>query len=317
MAATLITCAKFKQNQSCDFFVSFSQLTGRQRTVVELNVCSPAPAKLLAAWTSESSEISHFEVTWSPPAEDATRSATATNTSYAIDALTPHTRYAVSVRVEGDTNQTLGFSDNVEAITASPATTVPGPPANVTARATGCRTLWVGWEEPDEPKGVMTGYTVIWTHAATNTADTLQVDGNTTATIVLGLQPCTAYSITVSATNGAGSGLQGGPAIATTESAAPASPANLNVSQVDGRPDAPTVTRTKAAALGYCNITSNTITRWLAAAGHLIGNKTFPATVQVKLTGLQPATTYSMDVSAAVHDTMGPRAGCINGTTGE
>lgn len=368
---------------------------------------SPAPTELLATWTFDNNETSHFQVVWSSPTETATSSATTSNTSYTITALTPCTVYAVSVTALDDANNTLGLSGNETATTATPATNVsavavdavvnqsslldvswqteddltncstnfsvtwarlddptldefltadleytivgldaftsynvcvatclddafkypvcgvnttkedvPSRPVNVTARATGAETLLVGWEEPDEPNGVVIGYTLIWTHATTRDVDTLQVNGNTTAAVISELQPCTAYTITVSASTAAGSGKQGGPAFATTESAAPSCPTHVNISQVDGQPDALNVTWTQATAFGHCNVTSNTVTWWLASSGDLVGNKTIPATVQVTLDGLQPSTTYSVGVSAAVNDVSGLTSECVNRTTG-
>ena len=98
----------------------FSLLTGSQD--VQLNVSSPAPTELLAAWTFENNETSYFEVMWSPPAEDDTSSATTNTTSYTITALTPCTPYIVSVRAVDFNNQTLGISSNETAITATPGT---------------------------------------------------------------------------------------------------------------------------------------------------------------------------------------------------
>ncbi|XP_063870793.1 receptor-type tyrosine-protein phosphatase H-like [Scylla paramamosain] len=252
----------------------------------------------------------NFSVTWARLGDTMVDKAFTTDLQYTIVGLEAFTSYNVCVATclaDAPNYPVCGINTTKE--------DVPGRPANVTAKAAGAEALWVGWEQPVEPNGVVTSYTLIWTHAATYLSDTLHVNGNTTAAVISGLQPCTNYTITVSAATAAGSGQPGGPARAATETAAPGSPTEVAASQVEGQPHALNVTWTQADARGHCQVTSNTVIWWLAASGDLVGNQTFPATVQVNLTGLQSSTAYSVGVSAAVQKIEGPSAGHVNGTT--
>ncbi|XP_045102529.1 receptor-type tyrosine-protein phosphatase S-like isoform X2 [Portunus trituberculatus] len=265
-------------------------------------------------WTTQDdfpNYSTNFSVTWARLGDVRVDEAFTTDLQYTIAGLDAFTTYNVCVA----TCVSNGPNYPVCGVNTTTKESVPGRPVNVTAKAEGAEALWVGWEPPVEPNGVVISYTVIWTHAVTRHADTLDVDGNTTSVVISSLQPCTNYTITVSAATAAGSGQTGGPAKATTEIEVPGSPTEVSASQVESQPHCLNVTWTQAKVRGNCHVTSNTVIWWLAASGDLVGNETFPATVQVSLIGLQSSTTYSVGVSASVLEIKGSSAVRVNGTT--
>jgi hypothetical protein len=63
--------------------------------------------------------------------------------------------------------------------------------------------VWIQWEKPQSPNGVMSFYAVSWTLGLdTNSTRTqTNVNANTTETILTGLNPATTYSVWVYAVN--------------------------------------------------------------------------------------------------------------------
>ncbi|MPC84503.1 Receptor-type tyrosine-protein phosphatase S [Portunus trituberculatus] len=165
-------------------------------------------------WTTQDdfpNYSTNFSVTWARLGDVRVDEAFTTDLQYTIAGLDAFTTYNVCVAT------CVSNGPNYPVCGVNTTTKESGRPVNVTAKAEGAEALWVGWEPPVEPNGVVISYTVIWTHAVTRHADTLDVDGNTTSVVISSLQPCTNYTITVSAATAAGSGQTGGPAKATTE----------------------------------------------------------------------------------------------------
>lgn len=92
---------------------------------------------------------------------------------------------------------------------------VPERPVNVMAWPEGAEAIGVSWKEPDEPNGLLTKYTVVYSTLA-GSSSSLVVDGNTSSTVIAGLLPCTNYSVRVSASTAAGEGKESDPVFATT-----------------------------------------------------------------------------------------------------
>jgi len=88
---------------------------------------------------------------------------------------------------------------------------VPSQPSNVTVVTGGLlQALVVNWNVPERPAGVITSYMVNYN------GTTLTTSGNTTNLTIMGLDPFTVYSITVTACTVDGCGNQTNPFLGTT-----------------------------------------------------------------------------------------------------
>ena len=183
--------------------------------------------------------------------------------------------------------------------------TVPGAPAGVSATA-GDKSAKVTWSAPATGGSPIVSYTI--TPYIGSTAQTpTQVTGSPPATsaTVSGLTDGTAYTFTVTATNGVGTGAASAPSNQVTP-AAPAAPgAPSGVTATAGNQSA--TVRWSAPADGGSPITSYTVTPYLAgvaqAATQVTGS---PPATTATVTGLANGSAYTFTVAATNAAGTGP-----------
>jgi hypothetical protein len=172
-------------------------------------------------------------VTWSSPSDDGgapisgyTATATpggatctSTTTSCVINGLTNGTSYTVTVTAANRAGVSVP-SDTSNVVVPA---TVPDPPLSVTAQR-GSGKISVTWNTPPSGAGSpVTSYT------ATASPGGATCTSSTTSCVIAGLANGTSYTVTVTATNGIGTGAPSAPSAAVTPAAAPSAPAGVTV----------------------------------------------------------------------------------------
>ena len=171
--------------------------------------------------------------------------------------------------------------------------TVPDAPAHVSASA-GDRSAAVSWTPAAGNGSPVTGYTI----TASPGDHSVTVDGDTHTAAVPGLVNGTAYTVTVTATNAAGTGPASAPSSPVTPAGVPDAPAHVSASAGDG---SAAVSWTPAAGNGS-PITGYTITATPGDHSVTVDGDTHTATVP----GLDNGTAYTITVTAANAAGTGP-----------
>lgn len=182
---------------------AFSWLVGGPPSPPTAVTATPGSGSLALSWTaptnSNGAAVTGYTVTTSP---SSTGCSTTGATSCTITGLTNNTAYSVTVTA----TNSFGTSAPSTAVSATPRAQVPGAPTGVTATV-GDGTATVSWTAPAaNGSAAVTGYTV-----------TASPGGSCTTTgaltcLITGLNNATAYTVTVVATNAAGSGPASSPA---------------------------------------------------------------------------------------------------------
>jgi len=266
--------------------------------------------------TNVTGEDSAVEVTWVPPdtgtadltgytltastagAVVSTTSEPATATQATITGLTDGTPYTFTIAAENAVGTGVASPPSAPAVPL-PAT-APMAPAHVIAVPQDGQ-LQVGWGAPPDGGSPITGYTVTVSPAAVSA---VSVAGNTTVATVTGLANGTAYTVSVTAANGAGTSPAG--------TAAPATPAAVIVPgapvSVAGSVTAsgtvsvswtPPMTPGTAAITGYTVTASTGGTVAATVPASTTACAGTPARCAVSVTGLTAATVYTFTVTAA------------------
>ncbi len=261
---------------------------------------TPGNAEAIVTWTAPSdggAAITSYTVTSSPGNKTAT---TAGATSAAVTNLSNGVTYTFTVTATNSVG-TGAASDPSNAVV--PAPTVPDAPTGATAVA-GDGQATVSWSAPDTDGGsAITGYTVTTSPGGALTPAT------GTSVVVGGLTDGTAYTFTVTATNGVGTG----PASAASSPVTPAGSATVpgaptSVTAVAGNGQA-TVNWSAAAANGS-PISGYTVTS--SPAG---GNATTAGATSAAVIGLTNGVTYTFTVTATNGIGTGPASGPSNAVT--
>ena len=193
------------------------------------------------------SPISSYAVTASPGG--ATAIVTGGVTSAVVGGLANGTTYTFTVTA----TNTVGTGDPSAPSNPVTPATVPGAPTAVTAAVAGDRAIEVSWTPPaDDGASAITAYTVL----SSPDGLAVTVGAATTSATVDGLSAGTAYTFTVTATNGVGDGLPSAPSNAVVAATVPGAP--TGVVAVDGDGQA-TVSWTPPADDGASPITAYTV----------------------------------------------------------
>jgi fibronectin type 3 domain-containing protein len=150
-----------------------------------------------------------------------TCSVSGTASSCDVTGLVNGTTYGVSVTA----TNSAGTSTPSTAVNATPATT-PGAPTSI-GIAPSNGTLSVTWNAPSDGGSEITGYTVTVDNGI-DTPSTCTTGGTTTTCEITGLTNGSAYSVSVSATNGVGTTSSAG-SVTATPATTPEAPTSLNV----------------------------------------------------------------------------------------
>jgi len=242
---------------------------------------TPGNTEAIVSWTAPSnggSAITGYTVTASPGGATAT---TAGATSAAVTNLSNGISYTFTVTATNSIG-TGAPSDPSASVTPNP--TVPDAPTGANAVA-GDGQATVSWTAGDDGGSAITGYTVTTSPGGATTS------ASGTSVLVTGLTDGTAYTFTITATNGIGTSSASDPSSPVTPTApatAPDAPTGVGAVAGDGQA---TVSWTAPAPNGS-PITGYTVTT-------SPGDTTTPASgTSVLVTGLTDGTAYTFTVTA-------------------
>jgi hypothetical protein len=265
--------------------------------------------------TNVTGEDSAVEVTWVPPdtgtadltsytitasvggSTVSTTSEPDTATEATITGLTNRTQYTFTIAAENAVG--TGASSPPSVPVAPLPATAPLAPANVVAVPQDGQ-IQVGWAAPPDSGSPITGYTVTVSPA---TISAVSVAADTTVATLAGLTNGTAYTVSVTATNEAGTSPAGQAGPATPETViAPGAPASVigsvTASGTVSVSWAPPMDPGTAAITGYrvsASIGGTVETTTAATTSTCTGT---PARCTVSVTGLTASTAYTFTVTA-------------------
>ena len=171
---------------------------------VEVAISGDAGDALDVSWTaSEDSDVTGYVVQWKSGGDDysAANQSSTDGTSASFDGLTQGDTYTFRVAAVSDAGQ----GDWSDEASGNPAV-APGLVGDL-ASTPGNGTLALSWTVPaDDGGSEITGYVVSWRTGRQAMADTADVAGDATGYTITGLDNTKNYSVTVAASNAAGTG---------------------------------------------------------------------------------------------------------------
>ena len=191
----------------------------------------PGNATLSVSWSAPAdngSAITGYSVTADDGVDTpSTCNSDASTTTCVVTGLTNATAYAVTVTATND----IGTSDPSSSVSGTPAAQAPSTVSGVLVTS-GAESASVSWSAPSDNGASITGY-VVTADNGTDTPTTCDVNGTTLSCNLTGLTNGIEYSITVTATNGAGMSSASIP-VSVTPAAAPDAPTAVSVVASDG-----------------------------------------------------------------------------------
>ena len=286
-------------------------ITGAMALIMSMGFAALAPAAFADATApdaptsvSVTAGNATLSVSWSAPADNgsaitgytvtaddgvdtpSTCSNDGSSTSCTVTGLTNDTAYSVTVTA----TNAIGTSDPSSSVSGTPAAQAPSTVTGVLV-SSGAESVTVSWSAPADNGSSITSYTVTADNG-TDAPRTCTTSAPTTTCDVTGLTNGSAYAISVTATNGAGTSTASTP-VSVTPAAAPSAPTSVSVLASDG---------TLSVSWSAPADNGATITSYDVSAAH--GSDT-PATCSVSgtslncdVTGLTNGTSYAVTVTA-------------------
>jgi Fibronectin type III domain len=224
----------------------------------------------------------------------ATVTEAASATEATVSGLTNGTQYVFTITAKNSSG-TSPASPPSPPVTPRPAT-VPMAPAGAQVFPQDGE-IQVGWSAPPDGGSPITGYTVSVSPA---TVPPVSTSGDTTVATVSGLTNGTAYTVSITATNAAGTGPAATPAAVTPETSIPPS-APGNLTAVVTASGTVGLQWTPPATSGTSAITGYTVTA--SPGGNQVTSdqcgSTAPVECSATMTGLSATTAYTFTVTAA------------------
>ncbi|MGZ4493439.1 MAG: fibronectin type III domain-containing protein [Nocardioides sp.] len=259
---------------------------------------TPGDTSATVSWTAPNdggSAITKYTVTFTPSGGMPT-SVDVMGTSTTLSGLVNGTQYSVTVSATNG----VGTGPSSSAVTVTPkAPTAPDAPTALAATP-GNGQLALTWTAPAANGSAITGYEVTSTPAG-GTPTTVSTGSTATSYTLSGLTNGTAYTVTVAAVNGVGTGPDSA-AVTATPGTVPGAPTGVSAVAHDG---SATVSFTAPANDGGFAVTGYTVT---ASTGETATGTSSPITVP----GLANGTSRTFTVKASNAKGVGPASAASN-----
>ena len=255
------------------------------------------------------SAITNYTVSPSPHCSTCTGVTVtgATATSATVSGIVPGTSYTFAVTAT-NANGTSSPSSPSNSVVVPAA---PGAPTNVSAAVNTNGSIAVNWTDPADDGSAITNYTVIPSPGCSSCAGTTVNGATATSATITGLTPGTAYSFTVTATNGIGTSPQ---SAASNTINAPTVPGAPTIGTATPGNASATVTWTAPGNTGGVPITGYVVTPYVGGTAKTAQTFSSTATSET-VTGLTNGTAYTFKVAAINGVGTGAQSAASNAVT--
>ncbi len=298
--ATTCTVSGLANGTSYTFTVTATNALGTGLASVASAAATPATVPGAPTGATAVGGYTQATVTWAAPASNGGaavtgytvtsssggHTCTTGGTSCVVTGLTDGTPYTFTVIA---TNAAGNSSASAATTSVTPTTTVPGAPTTVTASSSANGQSVVSWTAPTYTGGSSIIHYTVTSSPGAKICTTS--NGTTTTCTVTGLTNGTAYTFTVTATNGIGTGPASAPSAPATPSTVPGAP--TGVTATTHQNTSSVVSWTAPTSNGGSSITSYTVT---SSTGARTCTTTGATTCTVS--GLTNGTSYTFTVTA-------------------
>ncbi|XP_069161945.1 receptor-type tyrosine-protein phosphatase H-like isoform X5 [Procambarus clarkii] len=256
--------------------------------------------------------VTRYTVTWYlASTQELVDQTTNSDTTFTISDLEAWTSYTVYVAAATEQNFTYKYSPP-SCTNATTDQDTPGPPSDTKIESHTGESLLVVWSPPEEPRGIITNYSVAWSPPDNGNGTEDTVDGSITQYNITRLKSCVNYTVTVTAATIKGYGKQFN-IINTTDAAAPPSPP-VTCKKVDS-PRQLTVTWSPADTQCTVNRYKVDYTGDVLWSDDTRHDSKELQTTYADLGDLTPWTTYTVCVAAVVVNDIVGAWDCCSSTT--
>ncbi len=271
-----------------------------------------ANGTVTVTWTDPSSNgspITGYTVSPYPPCSSCSGTSVSGGgaTSATITGLTPGGSYTFTVSA----TNALGTSDPSG---RSNSVTIPGPPSPPTNAAAAVQpdgSVTVSWTDPTNSGSPISSYSITPSPACASCTGTSVSNGSATSSNIRGLAAGTAYTFTVTATNGLGTSGPSAPSNSVTTPNVPGAPTIGSATAGSGQAN---VSWAAPGNNGGSPITGYIVTPYVGATAQTPQTFVSTATTEV-VTGLTNGTSYTFTVKAVNGVGTGPASGASNAVT--
>nr|XP_045618771.1 receptor-type tyrosine-protein phosphatase F-like isoform X2 [Procambarus clarkii] len=256
--------------------------------------------------------VTRYNVTWYlASTQELVDQTTTSDTTLTISDLEAWTSYTVCVAAATEQSSIYKYAPP-SCTNATTDQDTPGSPSNTTIESHTGESLLVVWSPPEEPRGIITNYSVAWSPPDSGNGTEVTVDGSITQYNITRLKSCVNYTVTVTAATIKGYGKQFN-VTNTTDASAPPSPP-VTCKKVDS-PRQLTVTWSPADT--QCTVNRYKVdytgdVLWSDDTSH---DSKELQTTYADLGDLTPWTTYTVCVAAVVVNDIVGAWDCCSSTT--
>nr|XP_045618997.1 phosphatidylinositol phosphatase PTPRQ-like [Procambarus clarkii] len=273
--------------------------------------------KLSVNWTQPDDPgplcpVTRYTVTWYlASTQELVDQTTNSDTTLTISDLEAWTSYTVCVAAATEQNSIYKYSPP-SCTNATTDQDTPGAPSNTRIQSHTGGSLLVVWSPPEEPRGIITSYSVAWSPPDTGNGTEVIVAGSVTQYYITSLNTCVNYTVTVRAATCKGYGEK----------------VDINNTTDAPPPPSPPVTCKKVVSPNQLTVTWSPVDTQCTVSGYKVdytgdvlwSNDTRHCSKELQTTyadlgDLTPWTTYTVCVAAVVVNDIVGAWNCCSSTT--